>query len=80
MCVLPWLPASDPEEKEAVILQDGDVEFSHLVVSQRAVGQLHVDVPGRVGHHHGELTQDGNVQEANIAADPLQMKTQETLL
>lgn len=74
------LPAGDPEEKETVILQNGDVEFSHLIVSQCAVGQLHVDVPGRVSHHHGKLTQDGNIQVADIAADPLQIKTQKTLL
>lgn len=67
-----YLPAGDPEEEEAVILQDGDVEFSHLVVSQRTVGELHVDVPRRVGHHHSKLTEDGHVQVADIAADPLQ--------
>ena len=68
------LPAGDPEEEEAVILQDGNVELSHLVVSQCAVGQLHVDVPRRVGHHHGKLAQDGHVQVADIAADPLERR------
>lgn len=69
------LPARDPEEEEAIVLQDGDVEFSHLVISQRTVGQLHVDIPGRVGHHHSKLTQDGNVQVADITADPLESQT-----
>ena len=64
-------PAGDPEEEEAFVLQDGDVEAPHLVVGQRAVGQLHVDVPRRVGHHHGEFTQDADVQVADVAADPL---------
>lgn len=67
-----WLPAGDPEEEEAVVLQDGNVEFSHLIVSQCSIRQLHVDVPRRVGHHHGKLPEDGHVQEADIAADPLQ--------
>lgn len=70
------LPASDPEEQEAVVLEDGDVEFPHLVISQRAVGQLHVDVPGRVGHHHRKLPQDGHVQVADVTADPLEIKIQ----
>ena len=66
-----WLPAGDPEEEEAVVLQQGDVQLPHLVVSQRAVGQLHVDVPGGVRHHHRKLTQDGHVQVADVTADPL---------
>ena len=64
-------PAGDPEEEEALVLQDGDVEAPHLVVGQRAVGQLHVDVPWRVRHHHGELTQDADVQVTDVTADPL---------
>lgn len=68
------LPSSNPKEDESVILQNGDVQFSHLVVSQCSVGQLHVDVPRWVGHHHGELPQDGHVQVSDVAADPLQGK------
>lgn len=64
-------PAGDPEEEEALVLQHGDVEAPHLVVRQRPVGQLHVDVPGRVGHHHRKLAQDAHVQVADVAADPL---------
>lgn len=55
-------------------MQDGDVEFSHLVVGQRAVGQLHVDVPRWVGHHHCKFPQDGHVQVADVTANPLQKK------
>lgn len=55
-------------------MEDGDVELSHLVVSQRAVRQLHVDVPRWVGHHHRKFPQDGHVQVADVTANPLQRK------
>lgn len=66
------LPACDPQEEETIVLQDGNVEFSHLVICQRPVRQLHVNVPRRVGHHHCKLPQDGNVQVADVTADPLE--------
>lgn len=68
------LPASNPKEDESIILQNGDVEFSHLIISQCSIGQLHVDVPGWVSHHNGKLPQDGHVQVSDITADPLQNK------
>lgn len=71
MLTLLWLPASDPEEEEAVVLQGWDVEFPHFVVGQSPIGQLHVDVPGGVSHHHSKLTQNRHVQVTNVAADPL---------
>lgn len=70
------LPSSDPEEEETIILQGRNAEFYHLVISEGAVRQLHVDVPGRVSHHHRKLPQDGHVQVADIAADPLGIKQQ----
>lgn len=56
------------------------MELPHLVVSERPVGKLHVDVPRGVGHHHGKLPEDGDVQEADIAADPLHKETQSLLI
>jgi len=64
-------PASDPEEHETLVLQALHVQVAHLVVAHRAVGQLHVDVPGRVGHHHRKLAQRSQVEEAQVALDPL---------
>ena len=64
-------PAGDPEEDVAVVLQDGHVQLAHLVVAHRAVRQLHVDVPRRVGHHHGELTEDGHLEVTQVALHPL---------
>lgn len=69
------LPSCDPEEEETIVLQGRDAELPHLVVRQRTVRQLHVNIPRRVGHHHGKLTQDGHVQVANVAADPLRITT-----
>ena len=64
-------PAGDPEEDVAVVLQDGHVQLAHLVVAHRAVRQLHVDVPRRVGHHHGELAEDGHLEVTQVALHPL---------
>lgn len=65
------LPAGDPEEEETVVLQHGNVKLSHLIVRQSSIRQLHVDVPGRVGHHYRKLPQYGHIQVADITADPL---------
>ncbi|GIX62189.1 centrin-2, putative [Babesia caballi] len=45
---------------------------AHLRVLHGAVGKVHVDVPGGVGHHHGDVgVEDGKVELAHVAADPL---------
>lgn len=64
-------PASDPEEDEAVILKDRHVEVLHFVIGKRAIRQLHVDVPRRVGHHHRELAEHFHVERTHVALHPL---------
>ena len=45
----------DPKEDDSVVLQAPYVEVPHLLVAHGAVGQLLVDLPGRVRHDHAEL-------------------------
>ena len=64
-------PARDPEEDISIVLQDGNVESSHLVVWHRAVWEFHVYVPRRVGHDNGKLPQYRHVQLSEVALHPL---------
>ena len=64
-------PSRDPEEDVAVILEDRDRQLPHLVVTHRAVGQLHVDVPRWVSHDHREFTQHRHLKVAQVTLDPL---------
>jgi len=66
------VPDGDPEEDVSIVLQDGNIKPSHLVVWQRAVRQFHVDVPRRVGHDHRKLAEHRHVQFPQVALDPLQ--------
>jgi hypothetical protein len=63
----------DPEEDDALILERADVEFAHLVVGHGAVGQVLVDLPGRVGHNHPKLAQHRHVKGADVAPNPLRL-------
>lgn len=67
------LPAGHPEEDETVVLEDGNIKVLHLVVGERAVRQLHVDVPWRVGHHHRKLAEHLHVERAHVTLHPLQI-------
>jgi hypothetical protein len=64
-------PPGHPEEDEPLVLQDVHAQVEQLLVLECAVGQRHVDVPGRVGHYHVELPQDLEVEVAQVAVDPL---------
>ena len=46
-------------------------QLSHFIVAHRPVGQLHVDVPGRVRHDHAELAQHFKLKVSEIALNPL---------
>lgn len=64
-------PTGDPQEYYPIVLQQIDPEVEHFLVFHGAVGQIHVDVPGRVGHDYLELAQHREVECAHVAVDPL---------
>jgi hypothetical protein len=48
-------PTSDPEEDEALVLQDVHPQVEQFLVLEGSIGQRHVDIPRRICHHHIEL-------------------------
>jgi len=64
-------PASNPEEDVSIILQNWDVESSHLIIGHCAVWKFHVNVPGWVGHDDSKLAQYGHVQLSQVTLHPL---------
>lgn len=52
---------SDPHEDHAVVLQAPHVEPPQLIIHEGAVGQVLVDLPGRVCHDHAKLAQDAEI-------------------
>ena len=42
-----------------------------LTVLPLTIWQLHVDIPGRVGHYNGELAEAGHVEGTEVAVYPL---------
>ena len=65
--------AGHPKKDDAVVLQHLNVHPPHLVVRHRAVRQLHVDIPRRIGHDDGEFTQHGHRERADVAVDELRL-------
>ena len=47
------------------------IEFSHLLIGHGTVGQVHVDVPRRVGHDDRKLAEDLHREGADVAIDEL---------
>merc|ERR1719319_917069 len=60
-----------PQEDQPLVLQLAHGQPAHLVVAHGAVGELHVDVPGRVRHQHRELAQHWELQVPEVALHPL---------
>lgn len=70
-----WLlPACDPQKDQSFILQALHVQRSHFIIAHCSVWQLHVDIPGWIGHDNGKLAQYGQIEETKIALDPLKSK------
>mmetsp|Transcript_73326 Transcript_73326/g.218871 ORF Transcript_73326/g.218871 Transcript_73326/m.218871 type:complete len:422 (-) Transcript_73326:1081-2346(-) len=68
-------PAGDPQEDHPVLVDLAYLEVSNLVVGERPVGQLHVDVPRRVGHDDAdEAVEYGQREDPQITLDPLRWK------
>ena len=69
------LPACHPQEDKAFILQVWYLHLPHLVILHSTVRQLHVNIPGRVGHDYCKLAQDIYIYVSDVALDPLQIST-----
>mmetsp|Transcript_52845 Transcript_52845/g.86285 ORF Transcript_52845/g.86285 Transcript_52845/m.86285 type:complete len:412 (-) Transcript_52845:211-1446(-) len=64
--------ASDPEEDHPVLMDVSHVQILHLLVRQGAIGQLHMNIPGRVRHHDADETfEDGQGEGSQVAMNPL---------
>ena len=61
----------DPQKDDTVILQYFDVHLAHLIICHCAVGQVLVDLPGRVCHDYAKLAQHAHVKGADVTRDPL---------
>ena len=63
----------DPQEDDAIILQDLNVHLAHLVICHGAIWQILVYLPGRISHDHTKLAQHAHVKGADVTGDPLRL-------
>lgn len=61
----------NPQKDDTIILQHFDVHLAHLIICHGAIGQILVNLPGRVRHDHAKLAQNAHVEGADVTRDPL---------